>query len=135
MTTLNDVVVLLGPGLEPWMCKRFEWSADTIVTVDRVEPVLAIEKGTRVIIPGLCNSHTHMGDSCMPDGATGLTLEQGFFRPNGFKYRRLWNFFGGHVQSARGTMAAGKLHESQKNQGAGVTRHPAKSNSWRGRKS
>lgn len=89
MTTLNDVVVLLGPNLEPWMCKRFEWSADTIVSVDRVEPVLAIEKGARVIIPGLCNSHTHMGDSCMPDGATGLTLEQGFFRPNGFKYRRL----------------------------------------------
>jgi len=30
-----------------------------------------------------------MGDSCIPDGATGLTLEQGFFRPNGFKYREL----------------------------------------------
>ena len=89
MTTLNDVVVLLGPGLEPWLCSRFEWSMDTIVSVDRVEPVLAIEKGARVIIPGLCNSHTHMGDSCMPDGATGLTLEQGVFRPHGFKYRRL----------------------------------------------
>ena len=30
-----------------------------------------------------------MGDSCLPDGATGLTLEQGFFRPDGFKYREL----------------------------------------------
>ena len=89
MTTLNDVIVLLGPDLEPWICRSFEWSMDTIVGIERVEPVLAIEKGARVIIPGLCNSHTHMGDSCMPDGATGLTLEQGFFRPNGFKYRRL----------------------------------------------
>jgi cytosine/adenosine deaminase-related metal-dependent hydrolase len=30
-----------------------------------------------------------MGDSCLPDGATGLTLEEGFFRPNGYKYREL----------------------------------------------
>jgi 5-methylthioadenosine/S-adenosylhomocysteine deaminase len=47
------------------------------------------EQGTRVIIPGLYNSHTHMGDSVLPDGATGLTLEQGFFRPHGYKYREL----------------------------------------------
>ncbi len=40
-------------------------------------------------MPGLWNSHTHMGDSCAPDGATGLTLEQGFFRPHGYKYRML----------------------------------------------
>lgn len=30
-----------------------------------------------------------MGDSCLPDGATGMTLEEGFFRPNGYKYREL----------------------------------------------
>jgi cytosine/adenosine deaminase-related metal-dependent hydrolase len=30
-----------------------------------------------------------MGDSALPDGATGLTLEQGFFRPAGYKYREL----------------------------------------------
>jgi cytosine/adenosine deaminase-related metal-dependent hydrolase len=42
-----------------------------------------------VIIPGLYNSHTHMGDSCLPDGATGMTLEEGFFRPQGYKYQEL----------------------------------------------
>jgi cytosine/adenosine deaminase-related metal-dependent hydrolase len=37
----------------------------------------------------LYNSHTHMGDACLPDGTTGMTLEEGFFRPNGYKYRKL----------------------------------------------
>ena len=89
MGTLRDVIVLAGPGLEPWRCRRFGWKADTVSEVERVEPALAIENGSLVVIPGLWNSHTHMGDSCLPDGATGLTLEQGFFRPDGFKYRRL----------------------------------------------
>ena len=40
-------------------------------------------------MPGLVNAHTHMGDSFLPDGATGLTLEEGFFRPDGFKYREI----------------------------------------------
>jgi cytosine/adenosine deaminase-related metal-dependent hydrolase len=87
--TLGDVVVLCGTALEPWRCSRFSWKGDTITAVDRKEKVMTLEKGALVIIPGLYNSHTHMGDSCLPDGATGLTLEQGFFRPNGFKYRRL----------------------------------------------
>jgi cytosine/adenosine deaminase-related metal-dependent hydrolase len=87
--TLNDVVVLCGTSLEPWRCSRFSWSGDTITAIERKEKVMKLEKGSLVIIPGLYNSHTHMGDSCIPDGATGLTLEQGFFRPNGFKYREL----------------------------------------------
>ncbi len=86
---LRDVVVLCGDQLEPWRCSRFAWSGDSIAAIDRVEPVLTLERGALVVIPGLYNSHTHMGDSCLPDGATGLTLEQGFFRPDGFKYRRL----------------------------------------------
>jgi len=89
MGSLRDVIVLLGPGLEPWRCSRFEWKGDSITLVDRVEPVLAVEAGAMVVIPGMYNSHTHMGDSFLPDGATGLTLEQGFFRPDGFKYRSL----------------------------------------------
>ena len=89
MGSLRDLIVLVGPGLEPWRCRSFDWEDGTIAGIDRIEPVLAIEKGALVVIPGLYNSHTHMGDSCMPDGATGLTLEQGFFRPEGFKYRRL----------------------------------------------
>ena len=86
---LTDCVVLLGPELEPFRCARFAWSGDTITAIDRVEPVSTLENGARVIIPGLYNSHTHMGDSALPDGATGLTLEQGFFRPHGYKYREL----------------------------------------------
>ena len=86
---IRDCVVLAGEGLEPWSCSRFAWAGDTVTAIDRAGPVLALERGTRVVIPGLYNSHTHMGDSCLPDGATGLTLEQGFFRPDGFKYREL----------------------------------------------
>jgi cytosine/adenosine deaminase-related metal-dependent hydrolase len=89
MKSLRDVIVFCGSALEPWRCSRFAWSGDSIAAIDRVEPVLKLDQGALVIIPGLYNSHTHMGDSCLPDGATGLTLEQGFFRPNGFKYRKL----------------------------------------------
>jgi 5-methylthioadenosine/S-adenosylhomocysteine deaminase len=89
MGSLRDAVVLLGAGLQPWRCARFEWEQDTITAIDRVEPVQELESGALVVVPGLYNSHTHMGDSCLPDGATGLTLEQGFFRPDGFKYRML----------------------------------------------
>ncbi len=89
MGSLKDVVVLLGPGLEPWRCRRFDWNVDSVSAIDRAEPALTLDAGALVVIPGLWNSHTHMGDSCLPDGATGLTLEEGFFRPDGFKYRRL----------------------------------------------
>jgi cytosine/adenosine deaminase-related metal-dependent hydrolase len=86
---LKGCVVLCGPELEPWRCARFAWKDGRIASLDRVERVLRLDAGARVVIPGLCNGHTHMGDSCLPDGATGLTLEEGFFRPNGFKYREL----------------------------------------------
>ena len=86
---LRNCIVLLGAELEPWRCARFAWEADTITAVDRVAPAMTADEGTLVVIPGLYNGHTHMGDSAMPDGATGLTLEQGFFRPAGFKYREL----------------------------------------------
>lgn len=86
---IRDCVVLLGPELEPWLCARFAWAFDTITAVERVRPITALERGALVVMPGLYNGHTHMGDSCLPDGATGLTLEQGFFRPDGFKYREL----------------------------------------------
>jgi cytosine/adenosine deaminase-related metal-dependent hydrolase len=89
MKSLRNAIVLCGAALEPWRCSQFSWSGDTITAIDRAEPALRIEAGALVIIPGMYNSHTHMGDSCLPDGATGLTLEEGFFRPNGFKYRKL----------------------------------------------
>lgn len=86
---LTDCVVLLGPELQPFRCARFAWSGDTITAADRIEPVTTLEADARVVIPGLYNGHTHMGDSALPDGATGLTLEQAFFRPAGYKYREL----------------------------------------------
>ena len=82
-------MVLCGPELEPYFCSRFLVSGDTIGAIDRLEKVNRIEGEGLVIIPGLYNSHTHLGDSCLLDGTTGLTLEEGFFRPNGFKYREL----------------------------------------------
>ena len=86
---ITDCVVLLGPELAPFRCARFAWSGDTITAVERIAPCKVLDDGARVVIPGLYNSHTHLGDSALPDGATGLTLEEGFFRPHGYKYREL----------------------------------------------
>ncbi len=89
MPEIRDCVVLLGPELAPHRCARFAWRDDTILAIEAGAPCPRLDTGALVVIPGLYNSHTHMGDSCLPDGATGLTLEQGFFRPHGFKYREL----------------------------------------------
>ena len=89
MPEIRDCIVLHGPDLIPHRCTRFAWEHDTITVIDLMEPCLRIDNGALVIIPGLTNAHTHMGDSFLPDGATGLTLEEGFFRPHGYKYREL----------------------------------------------
>jgi 5-methylthioadenosine/S-adenosylhomocysteine deaminase len=86
---LADCIVLLGPELHPFRCSRFAWSGDTITAADRIQPVTTLDADALVVIPGLYNGHTHLGDSALPDGATGLTLEQAFFRPAGYKYREL----------------------------------------------
>jgi len=89
MPTLRDCVVLHGPELEPRHCARFTWAGDTITALELGAAAPHLVTGTTVVLPGLCNAHTHVGDSALPDGATGLTLEQGFFRPHGYKYREL----------------------------------------------
>lgn len=94
MPEIRDCIVVHGPELVPHRCKRFVWSADTVATIELGTPIARMTEwessdGALVIIPGLYNAHTHMGDSALPDGSTGLTLEQGFFRPNGYKYREL----------------------------------------------
>jgi cytosine/adenosine deaminase-related metal-dependent hydrolase len=89
MPQINDCVVLLGADLRPHRCSQFTVEQDTITRIDISEPCNALDQGALVIMPGLYNSHTHMGDSCLPDGTTGMTLEEGFFRPNGYKYREL----------------------------------------------
>ena len=89
MIHLTDCILLHGPDLQPHHCEHFSVAHDTITQLDLGDPCHQIDQGALVIIPGLYNSHTHMGDSCLPDGATGMTLEEGFFRPHGYKYREL----------------------------------------------
>jgi cytosine/adenosine deaminase-related metal-dependent hydrolase len=92
MPALVDCIVLHGPELRPHRCSRFEWVADTITRIELGAELRAMPAnggGAQVVIPGLYNGHTHVGDSALPDGATGLTLEEGFFRPAGYKYREL----------------------------------------------
>ncbi len=89
MPDLRDCILLHGPDLVPHRCRRFAWEHDTITALELGEPCAQLDSGGLVIIPGLYNGHTHMGDSALPDGATGLTLEEGFFRPAGYKYREL----------------------------------------------
>ncbi|NRA27410.1 MAG: hypothetical protein HRU10_09195 [Opitutales bacterium] len=84
----DDVLVLCGPDLEPFQCASFEAQGDTIKQIQKTALVSVCDGAKRVIIPGLYNSHTHMGDSFLPDGTTGMTLEQGFLRPNVYKYRQ-----------------------------------------------
>jgi len=89
MLHLNNCIVLYGVDLQPHWCSRFMVEADTITEIDLGDPCNQLDQGALVVIPGLYNSHTHMGDSALPDGTTGMTLEEGFFRPNGYKYREL----------------------------------------------
>lgn len=85
----HNIVVLLGPELEPFLCTVFEIEDGFVKKIVKKEAVKENKGFKLVIIPGLWNGHTHIGDGVCPDGATGLTLEEGFFRPNGFKYRML----------------------------------------------
>ncbi len=89
MPEIRDCIVFLGAELEPHRVARFAWEHDTVTAIERVEPCRSLDDGGCVIVPGFYNGHTHVGDSALPDGATGLTLEEAFFRPNGYKYREL----------------------------------------------
>ncbi|RMF65909.1 MAG: amidohydrolase, partial [Cyanobacteria bacterium J069] len=94
MLEFTNCIVLHGPELAPHWCDRLTVTADTITHLELGSPCLSFDelslnRGAQVIVPAFYNSHTHMGDSCLPDGATGMTLEQGFFRPHGYKYREL----------------------------------------------
>ena len=89
MPELRDCLVLHGPDLTPHRCARLAWLGDTLTAIELGPPEPQLTHGSLVIIPGLYNGHTHIGDSALPDGATGLTLEEAFFRPAGYKYREL----------------------------------------------
>lgn len=108
---LEHTIVLAGPELVPRRCRRLVVTNGMITGLDLEagDPVIGLEEGmpSRVVVPGLWNGHTHVGDAALPDGATGLTLEQGFFRPDGYKYRELAKLErGAHVAAMRDHLAA-----------------------------
>ncbi|MGA0333609.1 MAG: amidohydrolase family protein [Kiritimatiellia bacterium] len=84
---ITDCMVWLGPDLTPTRCRRFSWEQDRITGIfpapDEASPV------RYGILPGLINGHTHVGDCFIPEVAVPLTLEEAFFRPEGYKYRAL----------------------------------------------
>ncbi|GAB5562409.1 MAG: amidohydrolase family protein [Synoicihabitans sp.] len=89
MPALTQCIVLVGPELVPHQCPRFAWNTDTVTEIEIGKPCDQLTGETRIIVPGLYNAHTHLGDAALPEGAAGLTLEEGFFRPHGYKYREL----------------------------------------------
>jgi cytosine/adenosine deaminase-related metal-dependent hydrolase len=88
---IKDCVVFCGEELEPFWCTRFYCADGYIQKIEKVSPAKELRRSVPIILPGLINGHTHIGDSFLPDGATGMTLEEGFFRPNGYKYKQLSN--------------------------------------------
>ncbi len=74
MPTLRDCVVLHGPDLVPHHCVRFMWNRGVITALDLGPPVMALERGTLVVIPALTNACTLLGDSPLADGAADLPL-------------------------------------------------------------
>ena len=76
MPKIGDCIVLHGPNLEPRHCARFMWSRDTISAIDLGPPASTLEHGAIVIIPGLTNALTCLGDSALADGASGLDPAQ-----------------------------------------------------------
>lgn len=82
---IANCMVWLGPDLVPTPCKRFVWEKGLITGITPGE-----SDNPRVgIIPGVINAHTHAGDCFLPEVAVPLTLEEAFFRPDGYKYRAL----------------------------------------------
>ncbi|MBC2607870.1 amidohydrolase family protein [Pelagicoccus albus] len=85
----RDAVALLGTELQPFLCEKIVVEKGVFSEIQPVRPVSEVAGCGLVLVPGLCNAHTHVGDSPLQDGTDGLTLEEGFFRPHGYKYREL----------------------------------------------
>jgi len=86
---INNCVVWLGPELEPTFCSRLVWGDGKIRDIEPIGPATEVGSARFAVLPGFVNAHTHVGDSFLADAATGLTLEEAFFRPDGYKYRAL----------------------------------------------
>ena len=85
----EDCIVLTGPELEPCVCTGLDCENGLITRINNPQPLEYPLPPLPVILPAMVNAHTHMGDAFIADGATRMTLEEGFFRPEGFKYRQL----------------------------------------------
>jgi cytosine/adenosine deaminase-related metal-dependent hydrolase len=81
-------LVWTGDSLEPAPCEGFGWRDGRITEIQNrsAHPPPPPAYG---ILPGLINAHTHVGDCFLPEAAVALTLEEAFFRPDGYKYRAL----------------------------------------------
>ncbi|MEM7791365.1 MAG: amidohydrolase, partial [Verrucomicrobiota bacterium] len=60
---LQDCIVLAGPELTPHRCASFKTEGSEVTEIDLLDEVHRIETGVQIVLPGLVNSHTHMGDS------------------------------------------------------------------------
>lgn len=85
----RDCIAFLGQDLTPHLCRKVVVDSGEFVEIEVSRPTNRVEGSGLVLVPAFCNAHTHMGDSPLQDGTVGLTLEEGFFRPHGFKYREL----------------------------------------------
>jgi cytosine/adenosine deaminase-related metal-dependent hydrolase len=86
---VKDCILFYGCDLQPYWCHRLVIEDGVFSELSLGDPCRGLAGAKRVVMPGMVNSHTHIGDGFLADGATGLTLEEGFFRPNGYKYREL----------------------------------------------
>lgn len=84
---LSDCIVWAGSNLEPTPCSAFTWKEGRISDIVEAKP--SDHPPRYGILPGLVNAHTHVGDCFLAEAAVAMTLEEAFFRPDGFKYRAL----------------------------------------------
>jgi len=96
----EDCIVLTGPELAPHVCTGLGCENGIITEINDPQPLEYPLPPLPVVLPALVNAHTHMGDAFIADGATQMTLEEGFFRPDGFKYRQLMTVDPAHQVAA-----------------------------------
>jgi len=83
---LENVLVWSGDQMMPTPCRRLVWDGEGIWSLESAPKLESPELG---VLPGFVNAHTHIGDAFLPEAAVTRTLEEAFFRPDGFKYRML----------------------------------------------
>lgn len=115
---LADCMVWVGEALDPRPCSGFAWKNGRVMEIQDKETNALPRFG---ILPGLVNAHTHIGDCFLAEAAVAMTLEEAFFRPDGYKYKALETISAGeHIQhmarfqremAATGTLAHADFRE------------------------